>query len=71
MQTRTKSVTTYNNQSDTNNESNTTNSNKIAIKANRQRHALQHLEPRHCDVIVLIRDAYGKYAWEASGIFNV
>eukprot|EP00484_Ammonia_sp_Unknown_P001143 CAMPEP_0197023226 /NCGR_PEP_ID=MMETSP1384-20130603/3991_1 /TAXON_ID=29189 /ORGANISM="Ammonia sp." /LENGTH=1535 /DNA_ID=CAMNT_0042451417 /DNA_START=138 /DNA_END=4745 /DNA_ORIENTATION=+ len=35
-----------------------------------QRHPLQHLEPRHCDVIVLIRDAYGKYAWEVSGIFN-
>eukprot|EP01083_Nonionella_stella_P298035 1011902_1 len=24
----------------------------------------------HCDVIVLIRYAYGKYAWEASCIFN-
>ena len=44
--------------------------NKIANKSNRQRHALQHLEPRHCDVIILVRDAYGKYAWEASGIFN-
>ena len=28
------------------------------------------MEKRNCDVIVLIRDAYGKYAWEASGIFN-
>eukprot|EP01083_Nonionella_stella_P014710 41265_1 len=34
------------------------------------KHYLEHLEARHCDVIILIRDAYGKYAWEASCIFN-
>ena len=34
----------------------------MAAKPSRQRVQLQHLEPRHCDVIVLIRDAYGKYA---------
>lgn len=38
--------------------------------ANRKRHQLQHLEARYCDLIFLVRDAYGKYAWEASGIFN-